>query len=82
MMLLSFYYFTGPLAPSGLGVTIALKRRVVTLGQVLAVTVMVLLLIPGFPPLSNSAVICPVPPTGIGSCDQVGTVHPHEGCAL
>jgi hypothetical protein len=71
-------YLTGPFA-SAFGVTMALKRKVVTFGQVLAVTVMVLLLIPGFPLLSNSAVTKPVPPAGIGSLENVGTVHPHEG---
>jgi len=35
-------YFAGPFAPVGLGVTIALKRNVVALGHVLAVTVIVL----------------------------------------
>jgi hypothetical protein len=83
LSIISKNYFTGPLAPaSALGVTIALNRRVVTFGQVLAVTVIVLLLIPGLPLLSNSAVTKPVPPTGIGSCEYVGTVHPQEGWAL
>jgi hypothetical protein len=35
-------YRVGPLSPVGFGVTIALNLSVVTLGQVLAVTVMVL----------------------------------------
>ena len=45
-------YFAGP---SGLGNTIALKRKVVCLGHVLAVTVMVLFCAFGFPLESNSA---------------------------
>jgi hypothetical protein len=60
----------------------ALNRRVVVFGHVFAVTVMVLLLIPGLPLLSNSAVTTPVPPTGIGSCVHFGTVQPHEGWAF
>src|SRR6185436_3725533 len=75
------FYFVGPFA-SAFAVTIALKRSIVVFGHVLAVTVIVLLLMPGFPLESNSAVTFPVPPTGIGSCDHFGTVHPHEGCAL
>lgn len=35
-------YFVGPLSPVALGVTIALNLRVVTFGQVFAVTVIVL----------------------------------------
>lgn len=55
------------MAASAAGVTIALKRSVVIFGHVFDVTVIVLLLIPGFPLVSNSAVTKPVPPTGIGS---------------
>jgi hypothetical protein len=65
-----------------LGVTIALKRNTVCFGQVLAVTVMVLFCIPGLPLLSNLAFTNPVPPAGIGSFVQSGTVQPHEGCAF
>jgi hypothetical protein len=70
------YYLTGPAA---LAVTEALNFKVVCLGQVLAVTVIVFVFGPAFPLVSNSAFTKPVPPTGIGSRVQSGTVQPHEG---
>src|SRR5436853_6789426 len=63
-------YFTGPLAPSGFGVTMALKLSFICLGHVLEVTVTILFCMPGFPPESNSTFTKPAPPTGMGSFVQ------------
>src|SRR5688572_31197646 len=68
------YFFTGP-SVADLGVTMALNLSTVCFGQVLAVTVTVLFWMLGFPLLSNLAFTYPVPPTGIGSFVQSGTVQ-------
>src|SRR5688572_18566631 len=75
------YFLTGPCVASALGITIALKRNTVCLGHVLAVTVTVLFWALVLPLVSNLAFTKPVPPTGIGSLLQSGTVQPHEPCA-
>src|SRR5690606_13248717 len=53
-----------------------------TAGSVLAWTVIDLLCFPTRPLLSNTALISPVPPGGMGSLVHSGTVQPQEAIAL
>ena len=79
----AIYFLTGPsVEEAAFGKTIALNRSTVCLGHVFAVTVTVLFWALVLPFVSNFAFTKPVPPAGIGSLLQSGTVHPHDPCAL
>jgi hypothetical protein len=82
------YYFL--LGSVGVGVagalgsllTVPVIFRKVCAGTVLAVTVTLFVCLPGFPLLSNSTSITPVPPGAIGSVGHFGTVQPQLPFAL